>query len=104
MFRTEGKLEAPLPGAPIASDAATSVFSRTSRIAARRDHPRFQGRRKLPKRCVIALFWWMPLTIIFLLSVQNASGLDPQKAITQFTHRKWGAADGIIQVSSICQT
>src|SRR5579862_5643095 len=104
MFRTEGKLEAPLPGAPIAGDAETSVFSRTGRIVARADHPRIQGRSKKPKGRVIAHAWWMPLTIIFLLGNSNVNALDPQKAITQFTHRKWGAAEGIIQVSSICQT
>lgn len=38
------------------------------------------------------------------LFAAQAVALDPQKAITQFTHRSWGAADGISTVCSIAQT
>jgi len=33
-----------------------------------------------------------------------AFGLDPQKKLTQYSHQKWGAADGMDAVNSITQT
>lgn len=41
---------------------------------------------------------------VYLSLSAGGWALDPQKAITQFSHRSWGAADGIAGVSKITQT
>ncbi len=55
-------------------------------------HNRF---RVLVGRCAV---------MAWVLLAGHAWALDPQKLITQFVHRKWGAADGIGPVNSIAQT
>ena len=51
---------------------------------------------------------WPRAAMLAVLSAALIAGpalaLDPQKAITQFKHRSWGAAEGISTVSSIAQT
>jgi PAS domain S-box-containing protein len=39
-----------------------------------------------------------------LVSAIRLWALDPQKAVTQYSHRTWGVAEGIEQANSICQT
>src|SRR5580658_4706132 len=42
--------------------------------------------------------------VVCLFLATRAFALDPQKAITQFTHRSWGAKDGLDKVYCITQT
>ena len=59
----------------------------------------------LPDKPHPKVFIWTALfALLILVGLPNANALDPQKAITQFRHRHWGAAEGIIQVNAISQT
>lgn len=39
-----------------------------------------------------------------ILISRRAAALDPQKSITQFSHRAWGEADGIAEAKCVAQT
>jgi ligand-binding sensor domain-containing protein/two-component sensor histidine kinase len=51
----------------------------------------------LSRRCSCAF-------VVCLFLATRVFALDPQKAMTQFTHRSWGAAEGIDQVRSVTQS
>jgi ligand-binding sensor domain-containing protein len=55
------------------------------------------------KRRALSIRLLAALTVGCIMASQ-AFALDPQKTITQFNHRSWGAVDGIDKVYSIAQT
>jgi signal transduction histidine kinase/ligand-binding sensor domain-containing protein len=60
----------------------------------------FMNRSALSIRLLAAL----TVAVVACYMAGQAFALDPQKVITQFNHRSWGAADGIDKVYSIAQT
>jgi len=86
-----------------ASDAGDHDHLRIDGLADATAPGNASGIRTSAKLCRSVAQFLILIGILFL-SPSTSHALDPQKAITQFTHRHWGAADGIIQVTSICQT
>src|SRR5215475_12049529 len=69
-------------------------------------HSQTMGPGSIVKRSAfgIRILGGVTVTVMVCILAGRGFALDPQKTMTQFNHRSWGAADGIDQVFSIAQT